>query len=166
MFKIMLLIFVAGLIFYFSTQTYDQQSLVPLLMKVLPGKPFSKVLENLEFSYGGEIISLQTMSYYRFIEFFIRKLAHLLIFGCFAVALFKVFVFWKPSSVWKSAFYAFLGVVIYATLDEVHQMITGDRTPLISDVVLDLIGGLLAVFVIALFHKRKATYKDAENKAK
>ncbi|OZI13572.1 VanZ family protein [Bacillaceae bacterium SAS-127] len=142
------LLLIAGLIFRFSSQTYDQQSLVPLMRRLFPGEPFAEVLGRLELSYAGMVISVESVGYYYFIEFFIRKFAHLFLFGCLAATLFGVLVVWKPDEVWKSAVWAFIGTGLYAAVDEFHQMLTGGRSPLVRDVVLDLTGGLIALLIV------------------
>ncbi|WP_263849232.1 VanZ family protein [Lacticaseibacillus sharpeae] len=38
----------------------------------------------------------------------------------------------------------------FAALDELHQMFTGDRSPMVQDVVLDMTGALTATIIILL----------------
>ncbi|WP_338751821.1 VanZ family protein [Bacillus sp. FJAT-52991] len=161
-FRVVLLLFIAGLIFRFSSQTYNQQSLVPLMMRVFPGEPFAEVLGRLELSYAGMVISVESIGYYYFIEFFIRKFAHLFLFGCLAAALFGVLVVWRPKEVWKSAVWALVGTGLYATADEFHQMLTGGRSPLVTDVFIDLTGGLITLFMVVPLYvwKRRITKEE------
>ncbi|MBM7649274.1 VanZ family protein [Bacillus ectoiniformans] len=145
LFSLLLLLGVAGVIFMFSSQTYEEQSLVPLLQKLLPGEPLAGVLSQVEVSYWGKLISVETKGYYYFIEFFIRKFAHVFLFGCLAVALFRVVVYWRPRRITLAIGIALIGTGLYAAFDEFHQLLTGGRTPLVNDVFLDFIGAALAL---------------------
>ncbi|MGM7634644.1 VanZ family protein [Bacillus sp. Hm123] len=161
-FRVALLALVAGVIFRFSSQTYDQQSLVPLMRRLFPGEPFADLLGRLELSYAGAVISVESIGYYYFIEFFIRKFAHLFLFGCLAVALFGVLVIWRPDEVRRSAVWAFIGTGLYATVDEFHQMLTGGRSPLVTDVLLDLTGGLIALLIVVPVYSWKRRKEKIE----
>ncbi|PAQ13852.1 VanZ family protein [Bacillaceae bacterium SAOS 7] len=162
MLRVGLLLFVAGLIFRFSSQTYDQQSLIPLMRRVLPGEPFADLLGRLELFYAGTVISVESIGYYYFIEFFIRKFAHLFLFGCLAATLFGILVAWRPNEVWKSIVWAFIGTGLYAAADEFHQMLTGGRSPRVTDVLLDLTGGLIALLIVVPFYLWKRRKEKVE----
>ncbi len=150
------LIFVAALIFYFSSQTYQEQSVVPLLRELLPGKPGEEMLSNLQISYWDTVISIETRGYYHFIEFLIRKFAHLFLFGCLAVATFRVFMFFRPKRIWPVVTWVLIFTGVYAAIDEYHQYLTGGRTPLLNDVMLDLTGAVMALMIyVPLFIWRK-----------
>lgn len=140
-----MLLLIGAVIFRFSSQTYEQQSLVPLLMRVLPGEPFADVLSHFQVSYWNTTISVETKGYYYFVEFFIRKFAHLFLFGCLAVALFSAMMLARPKRVWPVVLFSLIGTGLYAVLDEYHQLLTGGRTPLLKDVVLDMIGATAAL---------------------
>jgi VanZ family protein len=150
--KVVLLVAIGAVIFNFSSQTYEQQSLVPLLQKVLPGEPLSGVLSHLQVTYWNSAISVETKGYYYFLEFFIRKFAHLFLFGCLAVALFSVMMLADPKRVWPVVLFALVGTGIYAAMDEYHQLLTGGRTPMVKDVVLDMIGATIALTVFVPFY--------------
>ncbi len=123
---------IAGLIFVFSSQTYEQQTLVPIMRRIIPGEPFSELLSQIQLKYWGMTISVETRGYYYFLEFLIRKFAHLLLFGCLAVALFSVIMLTKPRKVWPVILISFIGTGLFAMFDEFHQLQTGGRTPLFS----------------------------------
>ncbi|OCA88940.1 VanZ family protein [Pseudobacillus wudalianchiensis] len=150
--RIVLLLVIAGIIYSFSSQTYEEQSLVPMMQKVLPGEPFADVLSQFKVMYWGKEISVETKGYYYFLEFFIRKFAHLLLFGLLAVALFRVYLLWKPDRFFGGILVALIGTGIYAAFDEWHQLQTGGRTPLVNDVFLDLAGGLIALLLYMPFY--------------
>lgn len=54
------------------------------------------------------------------------------------------------------AFTSWMLATFYAGTDELHQMFTSDRTPLIQDVILDSCGALLGVmFAMLLLYRSK-----------
>ncbi|WP_223662210.1 VanZ family protein [Pseudobacillus badius] len=154
------LLLVAGIIYSFSSQTYEEQSLVPLLKQMLPGEPFAGALSSCKVTYWGKEISIGTQGYYYFIEFFIRKFAHLFLFGVLAVAWFRVCAMYDPSRLVRSIWMAFAGTAGYAMIDELHQMYTGGRTPLLNDVLLDMFGAVLALALyVPAYTKRRPVWK-------
>lgn len=158
-FNFFFLLAIGAVIFNFSSQTYEEQTLVPALEKLLPGEPFAGLLSRIEVSYWGSPISIETKGYYYFIEFFIRKFAHLFLFGCLAVALFSVLMMLRPKRVWPVVLVSLFVTGVYAAIDEYHQLLTGGRTPMIKDVFLDLCGAMLFLFVyvpIYLWGKKKS----------
>ena len=48
---------------------------------------------------------------------------------------------------------ALLVGVIYATLDEIHQIFVGTRSPAIKDIFIDSFGILFGILIFALLHK-------------
>ncbi|MFK2827141.1 VanZ family protein [Bacillus sp. B190/17] len=150
--SVVVLLIVAGTIFHFSSQTYEEQTLVPLLQHLLPGEPCARWLSYVKVYYWGQEISVEARGYYYFIEFFIRKFAHLFLFGCLAVALFYVYLLWRPDQVLEGGAAALAGTGVYAAFDELHQMQTGGRTPLLQDVLLDLTGAAIALLLFVPFY--------------
>ncbi|PJN89270.1 VanZ family protein [Bacillus sp. mrc49] len=141
----------AMLIFFFSSQTYEEQSITPFLAQFNTPYWYDR-LEGISFMYGGVEVSAHTAGVNGFLEFFIRKGAHLFIFFVFGLLTLGV---WR--SFVKNAVLAFAGalvcVLLYAGADELHQMLTGGRTPLLQDVVLDTFGGLLGIFCFLMFNR-------------
>ncbi|WP_309089091.1 VanZ family protein [Domibacillus sp.] len=159
--RIVVLIVISAVIFNFSSQTYEEQSLVPQLERLLPGEPFAGILAPIEVTYWGTPISIETKGYYYFLEFFIRKFAHLFLFGCLAAALFHVLALARPRRIWPVFCLSFAGTALYALLDEYHQLLTGGRTPMLKDVGLDLVGAFFALVLSAFFYKiRKRKEKN------
>lgn len=138
---------IAILIFTFSSQTYEQQSLVPFLQKLLPGEPLGGFLSRFQIPYWGSTISVETRGYYYFLEFLIRKFAHLFLFGMLSLAIFSVLMLMKKMKVWRAMLVALIGTGIYAAVDEYHQLLTGGRTPLVVDVFLDMAGAVVALAI-------------------
>lgn len=143
--KYIFLLIILALLFVSSGQTYEQQSLIPTLQKYLPGKPLEGTLSRLEIPYWGRTVTVESRGYYHFVEFLIRKGAHLASFGLLAAAIFFVLPKFRLRYV-----AAFALTVLAASLDEFHQMLTGGRTPYVGDVILDGTGALIALLLIAL----------------
>ena len=96
------------------------------------------------------MVSIDHLGYAKFLEFFLRKGAH---FGTYFILGSSLFlgVFPKLKIWWLTAILAWLSATGYAGLDEFHEMMTGGRTPMFQDVMLDSIGALTAVILCVLF---------------
>jgi len=135
----MLFILILSVLFYSSSQTYEEQSIIPKLMIWLPGEPFKGVLSLFQIPYWGMTISVEERGYYAFIEFLLRKGAHIATFGSLAIAAYIVV---------RKIKLAFIITVALAIADEFHQSLNGGRTPTIHDVILDSFGAAIALTVI------------------
>jgi VanZ family protein len=153
-------ILIAGTIFWFSSQQYHEQDVKPFLGDIINEKWVEDSFQKLKFEYADYHVSVEQLGAASFIEFFIRKGAHFGIFfllGFFACrAIMNTLLKGRKGS---SFFSSFLFIVLYAASDELHQHFTGDRTPLIHDVLLDSFGGLvgIAFYLIVVEVKRKTT---------
>ena len=82
----------------------------------------------------------------------VRKAAHLTEFAILAMLLWRAFR--KPAKgekrawSWREARNAWLGVVIYATTDEIHQYFVPTRTASVWDVLIDSTGGALGLLAL------------------
>lgn len=141
---------IMGILFISSSMTYQQQTSVPFLEKCLAFKPLETQLSKIAFSYAGQKISIQAVGYYKFVEFFMRKAAHFFLYFfmgvCFALALRS-----RLKSNLLTIFVCTLMALGYAGLDEFHELLTGDRTPLFQDVILDGFGALTGIVLVTLF---------------
>lgn len=150
---------VMAILFYSSSQTYAQQSQIGLLERVLKNQPFLDQLQTISFVYAGKEISIAADGYFSFVEFFIRKGAH---FGTYLVMGGSLFLGLLPrmKSYPLTAVVAWLAAVGYAGLDEFHQMITGGRTPLFQDVMLDASGAGTAIILCMIwsFIRKRRTF--------
>lgn len=132
------------IIFISSSMSYREQSLVSTIQSTLPQQPFYEWLSRIRFEYAGQLISIPSLGYAQFIEFFIRKAAHFL-------AYFFIGYQWVRGLnvlVRKKGLPQFLAIFIaalYAMTDEFHQGVTPGRTPLVQDVFLDVIGAAVGV---------------------
>ncbi|OTN75102.1 hypothetical protein A5886_000146 [Enterococcus sp. 8G7_MSG3316] len=148
---------VIAVLFISSSQTYEQQSQIGLLSRLLKDEPFKEWLSGISFSYAGSEVSIDARGYFSFVEFFIRKGAHFFTYFLLSGSLFFVLVYRKVPF-WLAAFFAWLAATGYAGIDEYHQMLTGGRTPLFQDVMLDSAGALTAVLIcwlVCLWRQKK-----------
>ena len=142
----------ALILFILSSQSYEEQSLVSVLESF--NTPFwYELFEGISFMYGGSEVSVQITGVAGFLEFFVRKGAHLLVFF---VLVFFIFGVWRIYQ--KKTLFAFLGalmcVVLLASTDEIHQLFTDGRTAMVQDVLLDSFGGLLGILYFMFLDSR------------
>lgn len=143
-----LIVLWALILFILSSQSYEEQSLVPILETF--NTPFwYELFDGISFMYGGFEVSVQTAGVAGFLEFFVRKGAHLFVFFVLGFFIFGV---WRMYL--KKTIFAFLGallcVVLFAGIDEFHQLFTDGRTAMVEDVLIDTFGGLLGILCFLL----------------
>ncbi|MCY3036042.1 MULTISPECIES: VanZ family protein [Aerococcus] len=151
------LILLLVLTFPSSSTSYEDQSVIPLLNRLLAYQPGKDLLSGLSFTYAGEEISIQARGYFAFIEFFIRKGAHFVLFGSLA-SLAYLSLLMDVKSLPVRATLATLLTSGYAAFDELRQIFTPNRTGLLADVYLDTCGALcfilLTILVFGWLRKR------------
>ncbi|MGY3723900.1 VanZ like family protein [Granulicatella balaenopterae] len=135
------------LVFYSSSVSYQDQSLVAILQTIFKSQPFAQTLSKIQFYYGNKLISVPSLGYAQFIEFFIRKTCHVLIYYFMAYQWAKGLQFYMKYK-WTSYVLAFFIIALYAMTDEFHQGLTPGRTPLMQDAILDSFGGLMGIIVV------------------
>lgn len=155
-FYLVIALLIVLVLFYSSSQTYGQQSQVSRIDEWLSNQPFKAAWNGISFTYGGSAVSIDHLGYSKFVEFFIRKAAH---FGTYFILGGSLFlgVYPKLKLWWLTAILAWLSATGYAGLDEFHQMITGGRSPMFQDVMLDSMGALTAIvlcLIIGFFKKK------------
>ena len=73
----------------------------------------------------------------------VRKLAHMLEFGCLATLVFLFLVTWSGKLWWR--YFASLGfTLLYAASDELHQLFRDGRGSQLKDVMIDFTGAFIA----------------------
>lgn len=152
-----LLCIVLGATFYSSSQPYEKQDIRSDINKIVNAKQAGHFLGDISFVYGKKEISVQSLGVSGLIEFLIRKAAHFLTFALIAFLFYHVLRKWVlPSTAlpWSG----FLGLAA-AVLDEWHQSFTPNRTPMLSDVVLDGAGVCLSLVIISLCLTRRISRK-------
>ena len=117
----------------------------------------------ISFQYHSREISVQNLGVAHFIEFFIRKFAHLFVFFVFGLLTVRA-LFNKMERSLIASILSLLLVIIYAGFDELHQMYTGGRTPLLTDVYIDTIGGLIGIITYMFVEGRGDRSVDPPNK--
>ncbi|MFC4023867.1 VanZ family protein [Oceanobacillus longus] len=147
-----------GIIFYSSATPYEQQDIKPLMGSLIDFSLLEPFVGWISFNYNHSLVNVDVLGINGFIEFFIRKGAHVTVF--FLLVCFLYIAFRKSTDfrIEIRLIFSFLLTVIYAVLDELHQGMTPNRTPYAGDVMLDSVGGLLAVFCIIMingFGKRR-----------
>ncbi|AOH55836.1 hypothetical protein ABE28_015850 [Peribacillus muralis] len=146
-----LLVVWAMVIFFFSSQTYEEQRITPFFAQFDTPYWYDR-LAGISFMYGGAEVSARAAGVSGFLEFFIRKGAHLFIFFVFGLLTLGVWRHFVRNAV-LSFSGALVCVLLYASADELHQKLTGGRTPLLQDVMLDTFGGLLGLFCFLMFNR-------------
>jgi VanZ family protein len=92
----------------------------------------------------------------KLINVFLRRAGHVTEYFILGILLFRAFRGGSAAS-WKWRWFwgALIVVVLWAAIDEFHQSLVPTRTPSSMDVGIDAAGGILALFVIALFHRHR-----------
>ena len=131
-----------------SSLTYEQQTIIPTLKHYLAAKPFESLLSLLQIPYWGKIVSVETVGYFKFIEFLVRKLTHFIGFGIIAIIL-----YWFLPQGWKyKGRIVFACIFVIAIVDEFRQQFTPGRLMSWQDVFVDVAG---ACFFLAILLLRK-----------
>ncbi|MGE6487605.1 VanZ family protein [Paenisporosarcina sp. NPDC076898] len=142
--KYLWFLLILAVLFISSSQTYEESSLIPTLKQWLPEEPLKGVLSIIQIPYWDTTVSINERGYYHFVEFLIRKGAHILTFGALAIVSYFIL---------KRYIRAFLITLMMAIMDELHQSSTAGRTATIQDVFLDAFGALLALTILFVLHK-------------
>ncbi len=147
----------AFIIYLFSSQPYKQQDLAPILSRLLEGRRSLGFLDRISFMFDGREVSVSYLGTVHFVEFFIRKGVHFSIFavlGCLILLLCRLLV----KNNLKLVSIAWVSVVFYACMDEIHQYYTDGRSALWQDVVIDSVGGLFGIALSYWIMKRKKVH--------
>ena len=140
------------ILFVSSSMTYQQQSQVSLIQKLLANEPLKAFFSQISFNYAGSEVSISAKGYVKFVEFFSRKAAHFMTYFVLGGSLYLgLLPKLKQKSSVLGLFFAWLAATGYAATDEFHQMLTGGRTPLFQDVMLDSCGALTACLIIIAY---------------
>ncbi len=129
-FKILLLLFWMGLIFYFSMdEGYESQE-----------KSHSVVIQVCEFFMGRELTKEEKEIYIEKYDYPIRKVAHFTLYFILGF-LFLLNLEGYHHFTNKDYLYLLLFVLFYACLDEFHQLFVSERSGQVLDVFIDTVGG-------------------------
>lgn len=140
-----------GVIFYASSQPYEQQDIKPLLTNSIDLSFLIPFFDGITFVYHHAEVSVDALGMAGFIEFFVRKGAHVGVYFILLILLFLAFRKTTGINYKMSLSISFFITVAYAISDEYHQGFTENRTPYIGDVFLDSFGALAACLVMLCF---------------
>ncbi len=140
-----------GVIFHSSSTPYQEQDVKPLLSSYTDLSFLKPYLDSIVFTYHHSEVSVATLGVEGFIEYFIRKGAHVTVFLLLMLLLYVAFRKTTTLTINKCLGWSLFTTVLYASFDEIHQGFTPNRTPYIGDVVLDTVGALIGVGLIYLF---------------
>lgn len=146
----------AGLIFYFSSQSYEEQNLQPTLSQYIDAEVIGDWFSGVSFRYADEEVSVETLGAAGFLEFFIRKAAHFTVYFVLAFLLVRAFSQSLRTRA-KIFWFSLILAVLYAASDEFHQSFTAGRTPLPLDVVLDSFSAFVGTIVSYFFYAGRKT---------
>lgn len=141
-----------GIIFFASSQPYEKQNIQPLLSNTIDLSFLKPYVEWISFTYNTSQVSVESLGVEGFVEFFVRKGAHVFVF--FLLLHFFYIALHQTTNItfrWKLVI-AFVLSFSYAGFDEFHQGFTENRTSYIGDVFLDGFGSLLAVMLLILIY--------------
>ncbi|MBM7095790.1 VanZ family protein [Bacillus sp. H-16] len=99
------------------------------------------LLNRIEFTYAGTVVSIEARGVESFLTFLIRKTAHFTLFGLLGFFLFLA-IHRLNGRTLVTFVLAMLFVVAYAALDEYRQTFIPSRSGLVEDVILDSAGGV------------------------
>ncbi|WP_162341284.1 VanZ family protein [Paenibacillus paridis] len=134
------------LLFVFSSQTYDQQSIQPFLRSHFSADQLVRWLPDVTVKYRTSVINAHERPY-AFIEFFFRKGAHFFVYATFAAMLFMFLRALSRGRWFISIVITLLAAVAIPALDEWNQLSSDERTGNATDVLLDFIGGCTGLLV-------------------
>jgi len=131
-----------GLIFSFSNQTGTSSSSLS-----------SKVLTRIAVTIDKDMTDEEIDEFVDKYSFIIRKVAHLTIYfilGILAYINLKEYMKVTPALV----IYSIIFCLVYASTDEIHQLLVNGRSGNIYDVILDTCGSTLAI-LISYYSRRR-----------
>lgn len=144
-----------GVIFYSSATPYQEQDIKPFLSGKFDLSFLVPIVDEISFTYHHSVVSVATLGIEGFVEFFVRKGAHI---SVYFILMFLFYLACKKTlriSYKARLVISFILTSFYAALDEIHQGFTQNRTPYVGDVGLDMFGALLALLIIMAFVRFK-----------
>lgn len=135
-----------GMLFVFSSQTYEEQSIQPFLRSHFNYHQLMRWLPDVTIHYRTSVVNSH-VNPYRFIEFLFRKGAHLFVYATLSALLFMFLRTLTRGRVWVSILLTLLAAVAVPALDEWNQLGSDERTGNATDVVLDFMGGCAGLLV-------------------
>ena len=155
----------AAAIFVSSSIPYDKQNIQPLLASLVDQKAVTRWLGWVSFQYGTKEISIANLGVPAFLEFFVRKAAHVISYAVLGVLVSRLLGAIFKVRGWKNALLAVGVAMLYAASDEIHQTFTSRRHGMLLDVWLDGIGAAIGILLTWKYinrpdRKRGAPYEN------
>lgn len=147
-------------LFISSSQPYAKQDMRGTIDKLVDEQSLLDRMGDISIPYAGKEVSLEEKGAAGFIEFFIRKGTHFVVFALLALGWYRVFS--HHLSFGQALPWSGFCSVMTAVLDEWHQTFTPDRTGMVQDVLLDASGSVTMLLIIALnylYSRRAYRYK-------
>lgn len=135
-----------GLLFLFSSQTYDQQSIQPFLRSHFTYDQLVRWLPDVTITYRTSIVNSHDRPY-SFIEFLFRKGAHLFVYATFAALMFMFLRALTRGRWFLSIILTLMVAIAVPAMDEWNQLGSDERTGNATDVVLDFVGGCAGLLI-------------------
>lgn len=135
-------------IFAFSSETYQQQTIVPYLKKHWTEEQITRHVPDWQIVYNGYRYSLDRDPYH-FIEFVFRKCAHLFMYGTLGVIVFLLLRKWVRP-LYGQAFLTVCIVAALASADEWNQTRSAGRIPTLNDIAVDVTGAICGMIVVLI----------------
>lgn len=148
-----------GIIFISSSTPYEEQDLRPLISDKLDLSMLEPLLSPIHFTYHHSEVSIAALGVAGFIEFFIRKGAHVGVFLLLGLLFYYSVKHTSRLSLKGKIILSWGLSVLYAAADEIHQGFTPNRTPYAGDVILDTVGISLAMVGVWLWTRSRLRSK-------
>lgn len=147
----------ATMIACFSMQSFSQQDLSPRIQNNQWLIKTVQQMPRIQFNYKNSHLDSHT-DQIKFIQFIIRKTAHLTLYGL--LGLFLLYALKNKRKI-KLKHYLFAAVIVLsiATADEINQLYSLERTGCKEDIILDFTGYLL----FSLLDKLRTLIADSLN---
>ncbi|NBD23590.1 VanZ family protein [Paenibacillus glycinis] len=149
-FKLLFLFGWIFLIFLFSSQSYEEQSIIPFLSKHFSERAATEVLPDMDFYYFHHEYS-NAKKPFDLIEFLFRKGAHLFIYAVLAFLAATALRAGDKPRYWLLV--PLLVAVSVAKVDEWNQSFTVGRTSNPKDILIDAIGGVMGLGCYIILRK-------------
>lgn len=107
---------------------------------------------------GHDLITALSPLQFKYLEFIIRKLAHMFIYFVLSI-LFLLFLFTYKTKIFTKILLSLSTSFIYACSDEIHQYFVGGRSASFKDVLIDTTGAMFGILFIMIIYSIIKVYK-------
>jgi VanZ family protein len=145
-FTVIVLMACIFVILHLGSQSYNDQSIQPFLKQHVSKSNMSS-LPNLTIHYSRDHAVNSKIDPYSFMEFLFRKTVHLTEYGILATLCTLSLKPYREKTRWKVLLTVLL-VLLVSLTDELIQYYTPERTSMVKDVWLDLLGGSMGICLV------------------